>query len=196
MPKEEKKSNGLKTMLLAVVLPLIVVCLLVLFFIAPLFGFDVMGSSKQWAQSVPVLSSFVSEEDESPSTETPNDLKAENSSLQIELEQTKSQLEEATQNLQATQEELDQVQTDAALQEESGMIESTDVTVAERNKELAKNYEQMSAKAAAAILNELTVDEILTQLKDVKTETRSSILAKMEAPLAADVVRAWSDEVN
>ncbi|MEK4565311.1 hypothetical protein MKX54_11605 [Alkalihalobacillus sp. FSL R5-0424] len=196
MPKEEKKSNGLKTMLLAVVLPLIVVCLLVLFFIAPLIGFDVMGSSKQWAQSVPVLSSLVTEENESPSTDTPNDLKAENSSLKVELEQTKSQLEEATQSLQATQEELDQVQTDLASQDEDASIETTDVTVEERNKELAKTYEQMSAKAAAAILNELTVDEILTQLKDVKSETKSAILAKMDTSLAADVVRAWSDEVN
>ncbi|MGN7310430.1 hypothetical protein ACTHQ4_04990 [Alkalicoccobacillus gibsonii] len=195
MTKEEKKSSGLKTMLLAVVLPLIVVCLLVLFFVAPLFGFDVIGSSKQWAQDVPVLSSLVSEE-EVPSTETPNDLRAENSSLQVELEQTKSQLEEATQRLQDTQEQLDQAQANAAEVEEGTNIETTDMTVAERNKQLAKTYEQMSAKAAAAILNELTVDEILTQLKDVKTETRSAILAKMEAPLAADVVRAWSDEVN
>ncbi|MBM0065155.1 MotE family protein [Alkalicoccobacillus gibsonii] len=195
MTKEDKRSSGLKTMLLAVVLPLIVVCLLVLFFVAPLFGFDVLGSSKQWAQDVPVLSSLVSEE-EVPSTETPNDLRAENSSLQVELEQTKSQLEEATQRLEDTQEQLDQAQANAAEAEESTTIETTDMTVAERNKQLAKTYEQMSAKAAAAILNELTVDEILTQLKDVKTETRSAILAKMEAPLAADVVRAWSDEVN
>lgn len=195
MTKEEKRSSGLKTMLLAVVLPLIVVCLLVLFFVAPLFGFDVIGSSKQWAQDVPVLSSLVSEE-EVPSTETPNDLRAENSSLQVELEQTKSQLEEATQRLQDTQEQLDQAQANAAEAEESTTIETTDMSVAERNKQLAKTYEQMSAKAAAAILNELTVDEILTQLKDVKIETRSAILAKMEAPLAADVVRAWSDEVN
>ncbi|MCM2674737.1 hypothetical protein [Alkalicoccobacillus plakortidis] len=196
MTNEKKKGNGFKTFLLAVLLPLVVVFMLALFFIGPLIGIDVIASGKKWAADTPVLSSLVSEELVVAETETPNDLKAENNSLLVELEQTKSDLEQAQLSLTETQDELESIKSTVAEQEQTAATDVASQTTVDRSKELAKTYELMSAKAAAAILNELTVDEVIIQLADVKAETKSAILAKMDTEKAAAVVRIWSEETS
>jgi flagellar motility protein MotE (MotC chaperone) len=196
MTNEKKKGSGLKTFLLAVVFPLVVVLMLALFFIGPLIGIDVIEGGKKWAAETPVLSSFVSDETEDSITETPNDLKSQNESLLVELEHTKSMLQETELTLSDTREQLESLETDQAELQQTNASEEAGQLTSDGSKDLAKTYELMSAKAAAAILNELSVEEIVVQLADVKPETKSAILAKMETEKAAALVREWSEALN
>ncbi|TSB46412.1 hypothetical protein [Alkalicoccobacillus porphyridii] len=194
MKNEKQKGKGIQT-LLAVAIPIILVLILAVVFVGPMLGFDVIDKSKNFASEVPVLSSLVDDDTEMKATETPNDLKAENNSLAVELEQTRAQLDEAVRALSEARSELETLQAEQSLQQQENEAQVVNQTSNSRN-ELAKTYELMSAKSAAAILNELTVDEIIIQLEDVKTETKSAILEKMDKEKAADVVRGWSETLN
>ncbi len=60
--------------------------------------------------------------------------------------------------------------------------------------EVAKLYESMSAKNAARIIAELSVDEALMHLSYVSLESRAAILAKLESSDAADIVVQWANQ--
>ncbi|WP_252313477.1 magnesium transporter MgtE N-terminal domain-containing protein [Sinobaca sp. H24] len=59
--------------------------------------------------------------------------------------------------------------------------------------ELASMYEEMSAKNAAAILNELDDAEAIRHMQEMNTENRSAILEKMEVEKAAVIMGAFAE---
>lgn len=152
-------------------------------------GVNVVGKVLGWANSIPYIEKIVPDV---PQEADPDAAKKQN--MQNQLDTTQMDLNKSKQQLTQIQGEASQ--KDATIQglqkqvqDLQKMLEDKKVDAEGRQKQfqdLSKLYTSMSAKNAAAILENLSIEEAVTVLSAMKPEQRAGLLAKMDPKKAAD----------
>ncbi|MED4750125.1 MotE family protein [Brevibacillus choshinensis] len=162
-----------------------------------LLGVNVLGNVLHWAKSVPYVEKLVPDEyAAAPGSEPKEELNKQVTSLQtdhVKSQQALSSLKEETAKKDSTIQALEK-----QVQDLQKMMEDKRATEEERQQQftdLAKVYTTMSAKNAAAIIENLSLDESVTVMTKMKPNQRADILAKMDPKKAADISIMLKDSV-
>ncbi|KYG35055.1 magnesium transporter MgtE N-terminal domain-containing protein [Alkalihalobacillus trypoxylicola] len=130
------------------------------------------------------------------------DDQAEVSELQSEeFEQLEQQLLQQQENLTLLNETIEQrdsqiaeleqelLEIGALLSEENSEDDVVQTNATNSYEEIGKLYENMSAKNAARIIAELTIDESIVHLDTISSEEQSKIISKLESEQAAEIMK-------
>ncbi|GAF63711.1 hypothetical protein BTS2_0602 [Bacillus sp. TS-2] len=144
---------------------------------------------KSSVTSLPVVSLFFDDQ-------------AEVSELQSEeFEQLEQQLLQQQENLTLLNETIEQrdsqiaeleqelLEIEALLNEENSEDDVVQTNASNSYEEIGKLYENMSAKNAARIIAELTIDESIIHLDTISSEEQSKIISKLESEQAAEIMK-------
>lgn len=183
--EEQKKTNPFLMFLFAVVVPLVIVGIIVIFLLS-FAGVDVFGWMKEKANEVPVLSSFVTTEEEASIEE-----------YQELLDEKDSEIEDLEQLTEDQQLEIEELEQELLYYENS--FDSLEETNAEANdrednqegsqSEISSSFANMDNKQAASILEEMVREDALIILQDVSSKVSGSILEEMDPEVAAELTR-------
>ncbi|MDF2684473.1 MAG: hypothetical protein K0R47_5663 [Brevibacillus sp.] len=162
-----------------------------------LLGVNVLGNVLHWAKSVPYVEKLVPDEyAAAPGSDPKEELNKQVTSLQtdhVKSQQALSSLKEETAKKDSTIQALEK-----QVQDLQKMMEDKRATEEERQQQftdLAKVYTTMSAKNAAAIIENLNPDESVTVMTKMKPIQRADILSKMDPKKAADISIMLKDSV-
>lgn len=188
--QEEREYNRLEWLLYIIVIPALFASLLA-GILASLLGYNVVGSVKDWLNSIPYVEKLIP--DDAPTSQTVADNKAESKeSKAAQANEDATKTKEAAAQLQ--KEVSQKESTIAALQKQIDDLKRTTeekrLKEEERQKQfqdLAKVYSSMSAKNAAAIVGNLSKEEAVVVLSKMKTDEQAQLLAKMDPKKAADI---------
>jgi len=187
--KEKKKMNPILWFLFAIVIPVIIVLTLAVI-IMGVAGFNVIDWAKEKGNAIPVISDWVTTEEEKTVQENDERVQA----IIKEKDEEITMLNENISDLEAT---INQLEQEILKLEEN---ESTSETVTatenlEENQEdesvkmVTKSYEEMDSEQAALILESLDTDTALTIIRELSNEVRGGILEAMEPESAAQMTQ-------
>ncbi|MBU8907010.1 MotE family protein [Desertibacillus haloalkaliphilus] len=183
MATKEKEYSKFQWFFLIIFIPTIFAVLL-LGVILSFLGFNVIDEAKELGSNVPVLSSYLSDEEDDEEEKVDVDgLITSLENKQAELERLERQLDQKDEEIASLQDEI--VELELAFAQEQQQTADHHQEMAD----LASTYESMSAKNAARILSELSNEEVLFQISELNTETRAKILSNMGAERAAEIMR-------
>ncbi|QOR68560.1 hypothetical protein IM538_10840 [Cytobacillus suaedae] len=147
-------------------------------------GVNVFEYSKVITQNTPILSNYVSS-DENAVVENRESVELQISSLEGTIQEKEEQIAELEKNLEEKESEINSLQEELLYLEEELLVKEEQETYGKTIAEISKMYETMSPKNAAVIIPKLDNDEALSILSVLKTETVSKILEKMDPEDAA-----------
>ncbi|MFC5712145.1 MotE family protein [Thalassorhabdus alkalitolerans] len=183
--KEREGASKLQWILLIIIIPgffAMVVGLVILSFL----GFSIAEPAKNIASNIPVISSLVDSREGAEAEEH------EREDMIATIEEQEQRIYQLEQELEASEGALQELEESIEAEEneeqEDAEIEGGQAEI----KELARVYESMSPKRAAAILGEMSTADIIIHMSEMRTESRGQILAKMEPEQAAEVMAALS----
>ncbi|WJQ79390.1 MotE family protein [Brevibacillus brevis] len=162
-----------------------------------LLGVNVLGNVLHWANSIPYVEKLVPDEYATApdSEEQPNmdkqvaTLQQDHAKNQQQITALKEESAKKDATIAALEKQLDDV---------NQAMEDKRATEEERQKQftdLAKVYTTMSPKNAAAIIENLKLEESVTVMTKMKPAQQADILAKMEPKKAADISILLKDSV-
>lgn len=175
METEEREYSKFQWFIMVIFIPTmfaIILFVVVMHFI----GINVIDQTKQFAASVPLLSNFVTTEEEIAEEEERmkiGDLMETISSKERDVQNLENQLAMYKKEIDLLEAKVDQL--NQQLEEKDNLEQGIRVEY----EEIARLYESMSAKNAANIINELPTEQAAEQLMYVKTSTRADILARL-----------------
>lgn len=163
-----------------------------------LLGVNVVGKVLGWANSIPYVEKIVPDVAQEADPEAAKNQKIEKQlvSAQTDLNKNKQQvtkLQEESSKKDATIQDLQK-----QVQDLQKMMESKKTDDEQRQKqyqEMSKLYTSMPARSAAAIVENLSVEEAVTVMTAMKPEQRAQLLAKMDPKKAADISILIKDNV-
>ncbi|MGG1661416.1 MotE family protein [Brevibacillus sp. NRS-1366] len=194
--QEEREYGRWEWFFYMIVIPALFACLLGGVLLS-LLGVNVLGNVLNWANSIPYVEKLIPDDyAAAPGTDEKPDLKKQVTSLQND--QAKNQ--QALSTLQAESAKKDSTiqALENQIQELKKLSEEKRTTEEERQQQyadLAKVYTTMSAKNAAAIIENLSMEESVTVMTKMKPNQRADILAKMDPKKAADISILLKDSV-
>ena len=181
----KKKMNPVLWFLFAIIIPLIIVIVIV-WVVLGVAGFSVFD----WAEEndIPVISSFVSSEEDTntereaerlTSLLTSKDEEIEQLNLEVNNLQTNiTELEQELLKLENASDSAEVAEADAALSEENPSSDSV--------KQVVTSFEEMDSENAAAIIGHMEQTEALVILQAISNDIRGEILQEMEPEVAAE----------
>ncbi|HBZ80505.1 MULTISPECIES: magnesium transporter MgtE N-terminal domain-containing protein [Brevibacillus] len=162
-----------------------------------LLGVNVLGNVLHWANSIPYVEKLVPDEyAATPGEEKKPDTEKQVATLQ--QDQAKNQQQISVLKEEAAKKDATIQALEKQVQDLNKLMEDRRATEEERQKQfadLAKVYTTMSAKNAAAIIENLSLDESVTVMTKMKPNQRADILAKMDPKKAADISILLKDSV-
>ncbi|MDV2685431.1 hypothetical protein RYX56_13785 [Alkalihalophilus lindianensis] len=187
MSKKEKTTSAFQMFVLVIFIPVIFG---IIFFsvILNIIGFDVWGQAKQVSSSIPYVSSLFKEQEEELEVELVTNQIEASEEQQNEISSLEQQLAERNERVRELETEKLELEQKLLVEQEMSNRATKELT------EIAKTYEAMSAKNAAAILSELQTEEALLHLSQLSTDSRAAILAKMEASRAAELMSRLTNQ--
>lgn len=194
--QEEREYGRWEWFFYMIVIPALFACLLGGVLLS-LLGVNVLGNVLHWAKSIPYVEKLVPDEyAAAPGTDPKEEVTKQLSTLQndrAKSEQAISSLKEETAKKEATIQALEKQVEDL-----KKMMEDKRASEEERQQQfadLAKVYTTMAPKSAAAIIENLSLDEAVTVMTKMKPNQRADILAKMDPKKAADISIMLKDSV-
>lgn len=190
--EEKKKMNPILWTLFAIIIPLIIV-IVIISIILGIAGFNVIDWAKEKGSEIPVISNFVSTDEERDASQELERMTTALNSRDEEIEQLNVQISDLEANVTDLEQEI--------LRKEQ-IIDSSDTVNAEKEpaetddriKEVAKTYEEMKSANAAAILELMEQDEVITILQEMPNDVRGNILQAMDAEKAAKITKLLMNE--
>ncbi len=184
---EKKKMNPILWFLFAIVIPVSIV-LVIIFVILSLAGFNVLDWTREKGSELPVVSNFVSSPEEVA-------IEEEISRLEEELEMKDEEIEQLEFTIDELEDEIVHLEQEISSQEEiiaNFEAEETDEEDGEETdndslSEMAKTFEEMKAKGAAQILENMTEEEVVIIMRELPNDVRGDILEAMDAEIAASI---------
>jgi flagellar protein FlbB len=179
--EKKQKSNIGKKILFAIVLPLIFICMIMIII------FSFLGKNIfEEASNIPIIGSIFATDASVVTTEDLqkqiNQLKAALSDEQAKVSDLEFQLEQKEQELETLKQE--NIESDLVNQEvNSENLEEQSIT--DEWATIAKTYENMKPKNAAAILVSMDEPTALNILRSMREKNVAAILEKMPAENAA-----------
>lgn len=183
--KEKNKMNPILWFLFAIVIPVIIVITLAVI-IMGVAGFNVIDWAKEKGNTIPVISDWITTEEEKTVQENNERVQAVNEEKDEEI----TMLNETISDLEATIDQLEQ----EILKLEENETTATATTGAENPEEnqedealkmITKSYEEMDSEQAALILESLDTDTALNIVRGLSNEVRGDIMQAMEPESAA-----------
>ncbi|GED70237.1 hypothetical protein BRE01_39390 [Brevibacillus reuszeri] len=194
--QEEREYGRWEWFFYMIVIPALFACILGGVLLS-LLGINVLGNVLTWANSIPYVEKLIP--DDYVATPDKNE-KPELMKQVTNLQNDQAKNQQAMASLQAEASKKDS--TIQALEKQvedlNKMMEEKRATEAERQQQytdLAKVYTTMSAKNAAAIIENLKLTESVTVMSKMKPAQRADILAKMDPKTAADISILLKDSV-
>ncbi|MEH7222560.1 MotE family protein [Bacillus sp. JJ1566] len=182
MEPNEKEYSKFQWFLFVVLIPSFFT-LIVVFVLLYVAGFNPLGTVKDFASKVPVISSlFNNEEDGQVQKEdevSVSDLVAEIQTKESKIIQLESELETKNGEIHSLELEIESLSDEIVKLQEERLAKSKTLT------DLTKMYEQMSPKNAAKIIPNLKDDEAREILTSINTEKLAAIFEKMSPEDAA-----------
>ncbi|MGG4453664.1 MotE family protein [Brevibacillus porteri] len=162
-----------------------------------LLGVNVLGTVLHWANSIPYVEKLVPDEyAATPDSEEQPDMDKQVTTLQ--QDQAKNQQQITALKEEAAKKDATIVALEKQLDDVNKAMEDKRATEEERQKQftdLAKVYTTMSPKNAAAIIENLKLQESVAVMTKMKPAQQADILAKMEPQKAADISILLKDSV-
>ncbi|WP_444684180.1 magnesium transporter MgtE N-terminal domain-containing protein [Alkalicoccus luteus] len=172
---KEKKQSKLQLIFMVVIIPVLFAVMLagvVMYYL----GFQPVRYAADFTASL-FSEEEVDEEEEAV-------LHHENQELQRRIEELELELEEA---LAAAEEE------DPEFEEEEDENEDSSQAL-EELEDMIRTLQLMTASRAAAIMEEMTLEEAVTYFRGMQVTSRAEILSRMEEDQAAAIINALSSE--
>lgn len=163
-----------------------------------LLGVNVLGNVLHWANSIPYVEKLVPDEYDLVSDAEKEELDKEKQVAALQQDQAKNQQQISALKEEAAKKDATIQALQKQVQDLNKLMEKQRATEEERQKQfadLAKVYTTMSAKNAAAIIENLSLEESVTVMTKMKPNERADILAKMDPKKAADISILLKDSV-
>ncbi len=190
--KEEKKGSRFQMFISIIFIP-ILFAVAVTLIILTVAGINVFDSTKEISKKIPFISSYLEAEE----TATPEETEAKIIDLQGGIQDREAKLEQLEKQMQSKEEELSQ---SAAEKEQLQQQIDELLAIQEENKkafkEIIATYEQMSAKKAAPIIENLNDSEALKIMSSMKPDTLASIMENLEPENAARYTELLTNETE
>ncbi|MGN7470230.1 MotE family protein [Brevibacillus sp. SAFN-007a] len=163
-----------------------------------LMGVNVLGNVLHWANSIPYVEKLVPDEYDTVSAPAQNVPDTEKQVAILQQDQARNQQQITALKEEAAKKDATIQALEKQVQDLNRLMEQQRASEEERQKQfadLAKVYTTMSAKNAAAIIENLSLDESVAVMTKMKPNQRADILAKMDPKKAADISILLKDSV-
>ncbi|AZV42275.1 MotE family protein [Peribacillus asahii] len=183
---EEQKSGKIQWFLFAIVIP-VIFAILVTIIVMTYYGVNVFEKTKEISDKI---SMQVFQTDEKQKEETTTDynqkivdLEAEIKDKEAEIQSLESIIDSRDKNLQKAEAEQEQLQKEINELKQAQMTSNVEI------KEIVKTYEMMSAKKAAPIITQMSDDDAVGILANLKPVTLAKVLEQMAPKDAARLTK-------
>lgn len=196
MSNKQKKTNPVLWFLFAIVLPIIIAFILTLIILTAA-GADVSGWAKQTGSKIPVISSFITTEEEKGYKIEIEKAERKISDQQIEIETLTNEIN----NLESIIEQLKQdiVKIENKTSNDEKMNEENNNVLEQQKsqlKDLSASFKKMNKKQAALIFQDLDKDVAISVLEELPNDVRGGILEAMDSKLAAELAELFLIQNN
>ncbi|MBM7540573.1 MotE family protein [Amphibacillus cookii] len=178
--KEKKKTNVLQWLFLILV-PL-VLAIVILFIVLSMLGMDPIGKTKAFANSIPVVSNWVTTDEEAEIERKQRQYESKIESLEEEITAMESDLSSKNSEIDHLNQEI--VRLTAQI-EDSIEEDGEDETEVENLAKLIESYDEMNPANAAVILSNSSNQVALAILQEIDDAHRADILSAMDPEQAA-----------
>ena len=201
MPIDKEESNGGFERILLFLIPIIFTIVLVGVLLT-LFNINVRNGVMDLANKIPIVKDWVPDPVLTPEEKKLKEIKDQEESTEATIQELKNQLAEKEKSLKEMSEQKTAQESKASqLQTKIDEMESQSLTTAEPEddpyikqvRDLAKMYADMSPSKAAPIMQNLTTEEMVLMLSEMKSAKRVAILEKMDPKIAADATMMLKD---
>lgn len=182
--QKESTQSKLQIFFIVVVIPALFVLILA-FVLLYYAGFNVGEQLQRAASFLPFVENE-QVENEVGSEEYIAQLEHENNSYSQQITQLENQIATQDEEIASLEEELIAIQSEEVSGEESNEV-TADVS------DIVKTLEGMTASRAADIVSELPEEEAMTYLRMMRVNSRSDILSRMDAEIAAQLLSQMSN---
>lgn len=183
----EKHAYGALERFLYIILLPVLFTLVLVGVLLTLFDYDVKGALYQIGRTIPVVKSFVPAEEGHVNPANATVLLEERlSGLEAELAEKNARIAELQSELAAREQAYEALEADIEgllLGRERAAEDAAEYRA--QLKALANMYTGMSAGKAAAILEQMSLPELVLILYEMRTDDRGTLLARMDPEIAA-----------
>ncbi|WP_036716946.1 MotE family protein [Paenibacillus sp. JCM 10914] len=201
MPLDKEESSGGYERILLILVPAIFTIVL-LGALAIFFKADVRDSLLDVANKIPIVKNWVPDPVLTPEEQALKEAKMQEESAEATIVELKKQLAERDESLNELTElksaqenrvtELESQIQMMQIEPDAGVVEEED-TYTKQVRDLAKLYSDMSPSKAAPIMQNMTLEEMVLLLSQMKNSNRGAILQKMDPKIAAEATMKLKD---
>ena len=179
--KASKKQSRFQSFIFIFFIPMLF-AITVALIVMTILGVNVFELTKEYSQKLPFVSSAIDEEN----PKTMEKMEAKMIELEAEIKDREAKISKLETKLENKDEEISQVQLEKErLEEEIAELTAMKEENKRAFKDIIKTYETISAKKAAPILSQMSEEEALQILSNIKADTLAAIMEKMEPADAA-----------
>ena len=179
--KASKKQSRFQSFIFIFFIPMLF-AITVALIVMTILGVNVFELTKEYSQKLPFVSSAIDEEN----PKTMEKMEAKMIELEAEIKDREAKISKLETELENKDEEISQVQLEKErLEEEIAELTAMKEENKRAFKDIIKTYETISAKKAAPILSQMSEEEALQILSNIKADTLAAIMEKMEPADAA-----------
>ncbi|QKS71436.1 hypothetical protein FLK61_32565 [Paenalkalicoccus suaedae] len=184
---KEKSQSKLLIFFMVIVIPImfaIILAVVLLYFL----GYNVSDTARQLASSLPFIES---EEETLSNEEYIAQLEHENRTLEQEVTQLTGQVTTSEETIASLEEEL-LVLREGLPEDEEGEEGELSEALADYD-DVIRTLESMTSSRAATIMEQLSEEEAVLYFRGMNVNSRSDILSRMDAELAASIISQLSN---
>lgn len=181
---EKEKMNPFLWFLFAIVIPVIIAITLtvVVFAVA---GVDVVSWAKNTGNNIPVLSSFITTDDEAREKAQQESIESRLDAKDAEIEKVSQEKKELEGTIEQLKQQITKLERDLDATRQKPGQEDDKKTV----KQISKSFTNMKGKQAALILEQLEPGTAYVILSEMSTDDRGSIMENMSPEVAAEITK-------
>lgn len=188
---KKKKTNPILWFLFAIVIPIIIALILTLIILA-FSGVDVAGWAKNTGSKIPVISSFITTEEE-------KEYQQEIEKAEAKIVNQQAEIETLTAEIANLEFQVEQLEQDIVKVENRGLNEGIEATENESEadeqasqlKKLSASFKEMDKKQAALIFQDLDKELAISVLQELPNDIRGGILEAMDSKQAVKLVELF-----
>ncbi|GAA0298764.1 flagellar motility protein MotE (MotC chaperone) [Gracilibacillus halotolerans] len=190
-PKEiaTDKKPGVFQWLIVIVVPLFF-ALIVLTVILTIIGVDVVGTTKETLNKVPIVNEWITTDEEELFEHQIESKETTIAELEDKLEAATSESASKDSTIEKLQAEIDTLV--ARLENRDSEIDS-EAEIKVTNKKLIQSFTEMKAKEAAPILENMNNELVIEILEQLNEKTVAGIFAEMEPEVAATYINQMAE---
>ncbi|MFS0672437.1 MotE family protein [Ornithinibacillus sp. 179-J 7C1 HS] len=187
--EEKEKMNPFLWFLFAIVIPVIIAITLTAIVLA-MAGVNVVDWAKNTGNNIPVISSFITTDEEASQIKEEED-------IQSRFDKKDAEIDELTQEkltLENTIEQLEQKIAKLERDLDVATNQSEKDESSETINQISSSFKEMKNKQAASILEQLDTGAAFIILSDMTSEDRGLIMENMDPEKAAEITKRFINQ--